>query len=94
MVITRIVKSMRRRTSGRKTLPAKGKYNPYSAANVGANRVLKKIEEELEPKVKALDDQLTSISTRVAGISKQLEEIEKSVKDKAGKVGGTGQASQ
>jgi predicted nucleic acid-binding Zn-ribbon protein len=74
-------------------LPAKKKWNPYSAANVGANRVLKKLEE-LEPKVKALDDQLTGISTRVAGISKQLEEIEKSVKDKAGKVGGTSQASQ
>jgi hypothetical protein len=75
-------------------MPAKKKWNPYSAANVGANRVLKKIEEELEPKVKALDDQLTNISTRVAGISKQLDEIEKSVRDRAGKASGTSQASQ
>lgn len=74
-------------------MAAKKKYSPFAVANVAANRVLTKLEE-MEPKIKALDDQLTGISTRVTGISKQLEEIESSVKGKAGKVGGTGQASQ
>jgi phage shock protein A len=76
-----------------KTLPAKKKWNPYEAANMAANRVLKKIEE-LEPKVKALDDQLTNISTKVANLGKQLAEIEKSVKSGAGRTGGTSQTAQ
>ncbi len=73
-------------------MSAKKKWNPYSAANVGANRVLKKLEE-MEPKVKALDDQLTGISTKVAGLSKQLAEIEKSVKEKKGDRSGAHQTS-
>ena len=73
-------------------MAAKKKWNPYSAANVGANRVLKKLEE-MEPKVKALDDQLTGITTKVTGLSKQLSEIEKSVKEKKENQGGTNQTS-
>lgn len=75
-------------------MAAKKKWtNPYSAANVGANRVIKKLGE-MEPKVKALDDQLTAISTKVTGISKQLTEIEKSVKEKKENQGGTNQTSK
>jgi prefoldin subunit 5 len=41
--------------------------------------VLEKIEE-LEPKIKALDDQLTGITARVNQLGKTLGEIERSVK--------------
>ena len=55
--------------------------NPFAAANMAANRVLKRFDE-LEPKVKALDDQLTGISTRVKELTIQLGNIEKAVKAK------------
>ena len=83
---------MRGNTTRTNSLSVKKKWNPYQAANMGANRVLKKIKE-LEPRVKSLDDQLTAISTKVNDISKQLAEIDKSVKEK-GKNSGTGQATQ
>jgi len=62
-------------------MPIPRRSAPYAAANKAANRVLKRIEE-LEPKIKTLDDQLTGITSRVNQISKQLSEIEISVKSK------------
>ena len=55
----------------------------YSAAQVAATRVIKKMDaqfEELKSKATGLEQQLTDISKRVTQVSEQLKEVEQAVK--------------